>query len=89
MRKLGKLIIAYFTKKAYNICMEVADMTVKVQLLREIESLPADCFEEVIDFIAFIKQRRLKKIPKTMLLSEKALAKDWNTAEEDAAWANL
>jgi len=25
----------------------------------------------------------------TMLLSEKSLAKDWNTQEEDEAWASL
>lgn len=29
------------------------------------------------------------RIPDTMLLSEAALAKDWNRPEEDAAWANL
>jgi len=28
-------------------------------------------------------------IPETMLLSEAALAKEWNTPEEDEAWASL
>jgi hypothetical protein len=28
-------------------------------------------------------------IPATMLLSEPALAKDWDTDEEDRAWASL
>lgn len=28
-------------------------------------------------------------IPETALLSEQALAKDWNRPEEDAAWAHL
>jgi hypothetical protein len=28
-------------------------------------------------------------IPETMTLSEKALAADWDTPEEDEAWANL
>ena len=29
------------------------------------------------------------EISETLALSQEALAKDWNTAEEDAAWANL
>lgn len=28
-------------------------------------------------------------IPETALLSESALSKDWNTPEEDKAWAHL
>lgn len=28
-------------------------------------------------------------IPETALLSETALAKDWNRSEEDAAWSHL
>jgi hypothetical protein len=35
------------------------------------------------------QKKRLKKIPETMLLSEAALAKEWDTPEEDKAWANL
>ncbi|MDR2581132.1 MAG: hypothetical protein LBC85_09090 [Fibromonadaceae bacterium] len=30
-----------------------------------------------------------KSIPETMLMSEKSLAKDWNTPEEDKAWETL
>ena len=30
-----------------------------------------------------------KPIAETLLLSEKALAKDWNRPEEDEAWADL
>ncbi|HLC65340.1 MAG TPA: AbrB/MazE/SpoVT family DNA-binding domain-containing protein [Candidatus Nanoarchaeia archaeon] len=30
-----------------------------------------------------------KKIPETMLLSEKSLAKEWLTSKEDKAWKNL
>jgi len=58
-------------------------------LLQEIETLPAACLGEVIDFVAWIKQRKLSQIPETMLLSEAVLSKDWNTPEEDEAWANL
>jgi hypothetical protein len=58
-------------------------------LLKEIETLPANCIGEVIDFVAWIKHHKLSQIPETMLLSESALSKDWNTPEEDEAWANL
>jgi len=64
-------------------------MTNRVILLREIENLPAACLSEVIDFVAWTKHRRLSQMPETMLLSESVLAKDWNTPEEDEAWANL
>jgi len=30
-----------------------------------------------------------KNIPETMLMSEKSLAKDWNTPDEDEAWKTL
>ena len=58
-------------------------------LLKEIETLPANCIGEVIDFVAWIKHHKLSQISETMLLSETALSKDWNTPEEDAAWASL
>jgi len=64
-------------------------MTNRAALLHEIETLPAACLADVIDFVAWIKQRRLSQIPETMLLSEAALSKDWDTPEEDEAWANL
>ncbi|MDR1642774.1 MAG: hypothetical protein LBT59_24040 [Clostridiales bacterium] len=64
-------------------------MIAKNKLIHEIESLPAECIEEVMDFVGYIKLKCLKNVPETMLITEKVLAKDWNTAEEDAAWANL
>jgi hypothetical protein len=64
-------------------------MTGRSALLQEIETLPTACLGEVIDFVAWIKQRKLSQIPETMLLSEAALSKDWDTPEEDEAWANL
>lgn len=64
-------------------------MTNRAVLIQEIESLPAVCLNEVIDFVAWIKQRKLTQIPETMLLSEASLSKDWDTPEEDEAWANL
>ena len=64
-------------------------MTNRAVLEQELETLPAACLGEVIDFVAWIKQRKLAQIPETMLLSEVALLKDWDTPEEDEAWANL
>ena len=64
-------------------------MSKRAVLLQEIETLPAACIDEVVDFVAFIKQRKLYQIPETMLMSETALSKDWDTPEEDEAWANL
>lgn len=64
-------------------------MTNRAVLLQEIETLPANCIGEVVDFVAWIKHRKLSQIPETMLLSESALSKDWDTPEEDEAWAGL
>jgi hypothetical protein len=64
-------------------------MTEHAVLLQEIETLPAACLGEVVDFVAWIKQRKLSRIPETMLLGEAALSKDWDTPEEDEAWASL
>ena len=64
-------------------------MTGHAVLMRELEALPSEYLGEVIDYVAWLKHRKLKQIPETMLLSEAALAKDWNTPEEDEAWANL
>jgi len=78
-------------------------MTNRAVLLQEIETLPANCIGEVVDFVEWIKHRKLSQIPvspaeaqmgrgsppETMLLSETALSKDWDTPEEDEAWASL
>jgi hypothetical protein len=64
-------------------------MTDRAVLLHEIETLPANCVGEVIDFVAWVKHRKLSSISETMLLSEMALSKDWDTPEEDEAWADL
>ena len=64
-------------------------MTNRAVLLQEIETLPETCVNEVVDFVAWIKQRKILRIPETMLLSEASLSKDWDTPEEDEAWALL
>jgi hypothetical protein len=69
--------------------MEVLTMSNRNEVLREIDSLPAKYLGEVLDFIGYIKQKQMNNIPETMLMSEDSLARDWNSPEEDAAWANL
>jgi hypothetical protein len=64
-------------------------MTNRAVLLREIETLPAASLDEVVNFVAWIKYRKLSQVSETMLLSEASLSKDWDTPEEDKAWAGL
>lgn len=59
------------------------------KLVKEIESLPAEYFQEVMDFIGYLKSKQLNNIPETMLFSEKSLALYWNTPEEDELWEDL
>ena len=64
-------------------------MTDYAVLLKELDTLSAQSLGEVLDFVGRIKQKRMRDISETMLLSEAALAKDWDTPEEDEAWAHL
>jgi len=56
---------------------------------KEIASLSEPLQREVYDFARFLRLKRDDESFNGLLLSETALAKDWNTPEEDAAWANL
>jgi hypothetical protein len=72
-------------------------MSDKELLLQEIDTLPAECLGQVVDFVEYIKQKQLRKLTRsdggssleTMFLSEAVLAKEWDTPEEDVAWQNL
>lgn len=59
------------------------------QIIKEIETLPSEYFEQIMDFVGYLKMKQLKNIPETMIISEKSLAKDWSAPEEDKAWADL
>ena len=59
------------------------------QLVREVEALPEEDFSVIMSFIGYIKMKRLQCIPENMLMSEKSLAENWDTPEEDEAWAYL
>ena len=64
-------------------------MANRAALLREIEALPAASLDELAGFVAWIKYRKLSQAPETALLSEASLSRDWDTPEEDEAWAGL
>jgi hypothetical protein len=71
-------------------------------VLQNIWSLPPQYWDEVADFVGYLKHKeqaqtlktehtkqRFVQIPETMLLSEATLAKEWNTPEADEAWKDL
>jgi hypothetical protein len=56
---------------------------------KEVASLPERLQREVYDFARFLRFKREGESFNGLLLSEAALAKEWNTPEEDVAWASL
>jgi hypothetical protein len=67
----------------------MATVNIEKTLLREVSVLPPVSQFEVLGFIEHLKTRPQRAVPEMMLLSESALSKDWNTEEEDNAWASL
>jgi hypothetical protein len=66
------------------------NLSVKEQLLREIQKTSDSTLKEVLDFLLFIKTRELQQEQlETSLLSEPSLAEEWLTPEEDEAWQHL
>ena len=64
-------------------------MSTKQLIEREVAALPEPLQREVYDFARFLRATRDDESFNGLLLSETALAKDWNRPEEDAAWASL
>ncbi len=67
------------------------------QIEERLQQLPAEKLAVVYDFVSYLVERE-KATPvderddsalQTMIASEAVLARDWNTPEEDAAWAHL
>jgi hypothetical protein len=56
---------------------------------KEVANLPESLQREVYDFARFLRFKREDESFNGLLLSETALARDWSTPEEDAAWASL
>lgn len=64
-------------------------MTTQELLLKEIPTTPEPILEEVYHYLQFLKTLPERARFNGLAASESALARDWNTPEEDAAWANL
>ena len=64
-------------------------MSTRELIEKELAALSEPLQREVYDFARFLRLKREDESFNGLLLSESALAKDWNTPEEDAAWANL
>lgn len=56
---------------------------------RELAELPELLRREVYDFVRFLRLKSGDDSFNGLLLSESALAKEWNTPEEDQAWQSL
>jgi hypothetical protein len=63
-------------------------MNTKELITKEVENLPETLQREVYDFARFLREKSEEGF-NGLLLSESALSKEWDTPEEDAAWANL
>jgi acyl-CoA synthetase (NDP forming) len=65
-------------------------MTIKEQVLAELNFVRQDQLPELLEFVRHLNQQPPKVQPSaTSLASEAVLALDWLTPEEDAAWQNL
>jgi hypothetical protein len=58
-------------------------------LIQEIEQVPESYFDEVLDFVQFLKSKIVKEKLDTVIASESSLRKDWLLPEEDEAWHSL
>ena len=69
------------------------------QITNSLRKLPSEKLEEVYDFIVFLSERldapsvlhetEELYITDTMLATEDVLRRDWDSPEEDEAWAHL
>ena len=57
-------------------------------VVRELERLPEQDLDKLLGFLRSLKDSHVENTVPT-LAAESALAKDWLTPEEDAAWASL
>lgn len=64
-------------------------MSTRELIEQELDSLPEPLQREVYDFARFLRMKSNGETFDGLLASESVLARDWNTSEEDAAWANL
>ena len=67
----------------------MVDLAKRDLILHEMEHVPEPLFNEILDFIHFLKTKALKEKLETAIVSESSLKKDWLREEEDDAWQDL
>ncbi len=72
----------------HQIAIKASTMTIKEQLLQEIEKLPEPLLKEVLYFIQFLQNKHQEEELGITRISESSLQKDWLKSEE-AAWQDL
>jgi hypothetical protein len=65
------------------------DMSTRELIDKELAELPESLQREVYDFARFLRLKSDNDAFNGLLASESVLTRDWDTPEEDAAWANL
>ena len=63
-------------------------MSKRELIVRELETLPEPDLDRLLAVLSSLRETRSDAMS-LALASESALAKDWLTPEEDAAWASL
>ncbi len=64
-------------------------MEIKEQILKEIDRLPEDYLQEILDFVRSFEGKLMEEKVGTAIASESSLRKDWLRPEEDEAWKSL
>lgn len=64
-------------------------MSTRELLITEIEQVPEPLFNEVLDFVHFLKTKIIREGTAAAVASEASLGKDWLRTEEDEVWQNL
>jgi len=64
-------------------------MTTQELLIQEISTTPEPILAEVYHYLRYLKTEQVADRFEGLVASHSALAKDWDSPEEDAAWANL
>jgi hypothetical protein len=63
------------------------------EITAKVSALPEPMQQEVFDFVEFmqakVSRQKLSSSHEAALLSEQALATDWNRSEEDEAWMTI
>jgi hypothetical protein len=57
-------------------------------LIEEIKNTPQNLLDELYDYLLFLKEKESEN-RQPHFDSERVLARDWNSPEEEKAWKNL